>query len=478
MIYLTKAVDLTLESLYSGPALRRAIWRYEALWLPILAAVSAPPAANEGVWTVHSFGARVSEIRSKNFAKGGLWLSRRDLVPPLDIAWVWHVHRLQPEEYAKDLERFGVDDRTKNYFKEACRTELSTAFKFSDGEDSQSRRTRRLWEIVYPYERFMPAYLLSCSYEEEERRKRREITSYTNEITRLGFRSNLKYDLEQAAELQKAFLYQIVDENDTEASETFETNQYLYKAWARYLLFISLHDHAQDVFLVPMNDINIIWHMHLSATTEYEKDCKVIVGRIIKHDSIAVEQLRIKQVQEMEAEQAANGTLPLEQDTLEEDELADLMEKRGRGISIKETKAIWESQYGSKPRYDTVETRYRGQPKGERGGFKEVFEKTNGTTRDITWTETLSRMLLAFVVFVVGVILLCVAFIRAMRRHGIYLLGLPVGAGVMGLGLFIFLAIPISRPLSSESRYWLEKSYMQTHNALQPYLVSSGKKTS
>lgn len=47
-------------------SLRRAIWRYEQFWLPLI-------------------------VRSK-----------QPLVPPLDVHWIWHCHMLSPRQYDKD----------------------------------------------------------------------------------------------------------------------------------------------------------------------------------------------------------------------------------------------------------------------------------------------------------------------------------------------------------------------------------------
>lgn len=487
MTFMVKAVDLTFESLYEGRALERAIWRYESLWLPLLAAVSDPPTADSidvlprPQWSQTSFALRVDEIRAKNFSKGGLWHSKETLMPPLDIAWVWHCHRLQPHAYIEDLKRFvkNDDQQTFEYMKRACSPTVNTAFKFSDGEDAQSKQTRRLWEIIYPFECFMPKYLLTHSYDEEMSKKRKHITSYTNEMSRQSFRSILKYDLPRAALLQKAFLHQITNENDIEAAELFETEAYLTRAYHRYLQFISLHKKFPTKLLIPMNDINIMWHMHISCTWEYHNDCESVVGFIVKHDSISVDEIRRESVEKMEAERLESGQAVVDEDlkNLEEDEIQELMEKRQRGIPIKETKEIWESIYGNKPRYDSHDTRFRGQPSGERGGFYQMFLKTNGTTNDISFMETVARMAFSVFVFFIGALFTCWAFYHTMRHHGKYLIGLPTGIGIMGIGLYIFLAIPVSRPLSSSSRYWLEREYAQTHNPLPPYLVAT-KKTS
>jgi hypothetical protein len=72
--------------LCQGLMLKEALRRYETLWLPLLAhtaatAALAPP----------NGGAEAGERA---------W---RALVPPLDVAFVWHLHRLRPAVYAQDV---------------------------------------------------------------------------------------------------------------------------------------------------------------------------------------------------------------------------------------------------------------------------------------------------------------------------------------------------------------------------------------
>ena len=55
------------DELYLGRALPGAIERYVKFWLPLVS---------------HSIG------------------SDAPLIPPVDIAWVWHLHRLAPRRYA------------------------------------------------------------------------------------------------------------------------------------------------------------------------------------------------------------------------------------------------------------------------------------------------------------------------------------------------------------------------------------------
>ncbi len=463
MLYLVKAVDLTNESLYTGPALERALWRYEALWLPLVVALTVDP---KHKCTNASFARKVEEIRTKNFTRGGLHLSGDHLVPPIDVAWVWHCHRLNPVAYATDTAALTEGGGPLN-------TTLHTAFRFSNGEDSQSRPLRRLWKVVFPFESYVPRYLLSCTYRQEEMKRRQSITSYANELSRAGFRTLLSYDIGQNAMLQRTFLYQVIDENDVKKEELYETNAYLNRAFYRYLLFLSLHSQAgRNTLLVPMKDINIMWQMHLSCSREYKHDCLHVVGYTIEHDSIAVENLRKRRLHE-ELETMLDSGVSIDESLMEDSEIREMQRKRERGVSIKETKALWESCYGTNPRYDLPGTLYRGQPPGDRGGFKMIFEKQNGSRVDLPLSETIARMFASIVIAIFGLLVAVWSFYRTMVSHANYLLGVPSGVGIVALGIYCFLVIPISRPLSSESRFWQQRTFKNSHNPLPTYLVSS-----
>jgi Glycine-rich domain-containing protein-like len=599
MLFLVKAVDLTVEPLYAGPALDRALWRYEALWLPLLLATAAGPpgstAAAAPLRVLHSsrFAQTVEEIRAKNYAKGGLHLARGELVPPIDIAWVWHCHRLNPLQYARDVASLTAAAAPID-------TTFDDAFVFSDGEDAQSKRLRSLWDIVFPNEPFMPRYLLSHTYQDEERDRRRSIASYNSEKMRAGFRCNIHTDsIKRIAGLQRVFLWQVVGEpgDRTDRETLIETNEYLSRAFDRYTLFLALHKHtAPGDLLVPMNDINIMWHAHVSCSYEYKTDCQALLGYVLRHDTVAVEDRRVRRMTSGQGKRVVafrdandqNGAVsgaalgnpavgdgdagapqpsgglgttapgnatpkPLDPPTttvvmttpttatttidetgktqvatpqragsdglsaagshgqaqtgasdfsdpsmaidhavpdddtdslglasvelaeLDEEEREELLEKRRRVVSIRETRALWESTYGSNPRYDLPDTLYRGEPAGERGGFYEIFVRENGSSMDLSWPVAFVLMFASCMISLFGIFLTGWFFVEAMINHGKFLLGLPVGMFVVASGVYFFLAVPVNRPLSSDARFWLDRSLKQTHNPLPPFLISSTK---
>jgi hypothetical protein len=71
----THAAARAAGGLYEGKLLDEAIRRYECIWLPLL--------------SKHNHGGRV------------------DIIPPLDVAYIWHVHRLDPNYAAFCKEAHG-----------------------------------------------------------------------------------------------------------------------------------------------------------------------------------------------------------------------------------------------------------------------------------------------------------------------------------------------------------------------------------
>ncbi|CAH8382219.1 unnamed protein product [Eruca vesicaria subsp. sativa] len=103
------AVDRN-RCLYAGPALERAIYRYNVYWLPLLAKYTESSSICEG-----------------------------PLVPPLDCEWVWHCHRLNPVRYKTDCE-------------ELYGKVLDNSNVLSSVNGSCKSQTEKLWRRLYPTE--------------------------------------------------------------------------------------------------------------------------------------------------------------------------------------------------------------------------------------------------------------------------------------------------------------------------------------
>ena len=200
-------------ALFEGPVLNNAIRRYEKLWLPLLAANP-----------------------------------KKELKPPLDIHWVWHVHLLAPYYYEKDCMRIvGVV--------------LDHQLSSTSSQNSALERAQNAWWTAYKDEPFEVA--LSGSAVEKP--------LSTNYV------SQCKYNIEHAASRQKMFYYQV-------SLPHYNNTTFLTEAIKRYKKFLYLKQNNPEVFLVPCYDFDLVWHSHQLHPLAYKRDTEAVLGRMLNHD--------------------------------------------------------------------------------------------------------------------------------------------------------------------------------------------------
>ena len=149
-------------SLYAGPVLKNAIRRYEMFWLPL--------AAREGS-------------------------ASRLLAAPLDIAWVWYLHMLSPQDYEQDC--MNIVSQVVDHL---------PMDRYQRGRGLQN--ARYLGEKTYPTEQFE----VDLNYP----------TSFTQ-----PYRLKIRYDIERASYCQSKFYYQV-------SLSHFTDNKFLASAVERY----------------------------------------------------------------------------------------------------------------------------------------------------------------------------------------------------------------------------------------------------
>ncbi|KAM0953050.1 putative Glycine-rich domain-containing protein [Dioscorea sansibarensis] len=208
------------RSLYEGPLLDRAIHRYKACWLPLLAKFTETGA-------------------TKGF-----------LIVPLDCEWIWHVHRLNPVQYKEDCEKlFGRTLDNKN-----VKSSLQVRPESKD-------LMAKWWNKVFPMEPFeldlttddsAPAY----KYDDDK---------------------GITYDLVAAVERQSSFYHHV-------SGATMKNDRFLDEALARYKGFLHLIKKNQPFFCVPTYDIDLLWHSHQLQPVSYCKDTVALLGRLLQHD--------------------------------------------------------------------------------------------------------------------------------------------------------------------------------------------------
>ncbi|CAL9205448.1 unnamed protein product [Musa hybrid cultivar] len=230
------AVD-RLRCLYDGPLLDRAICRYKACWLPLLA---------------------------KHCECG---VTDGSLYVPLDCEWIWHCHRLNPVvQYKKDCEEtFG---RILN----------NHSVKSSLQGNSKLEMTEK-WSRLYPEEPFE----LDCSSTSSEE----ILDKYP------GAASSISYDLVSAVKRQSSFCYQV-------SRPSMHDNRFLEAAVNRYKGFLHLikknQDRSKKLFCVPTYDIDLIWHSHQLHPASYCNDMIKLLGKVLEHDDTDVDRSKGKKL--------------------------------------------------------------------------------------------------------------------------------------------------------------------------------------
>ncbi|KAG6548386.1 hypothetical protein Mapa_010165 [Marchantia paleacea] len=225
-------------------AITRATERYENYWLPMVAR-NTPERTSSGY----------------------------PLVPPLDCAWIWHLHQLSPVQYANDCsELFGKI--------------IECPMVTHDNRDDATKETQELWHTNYPSE---PYCLDMMSFDSQEQNCEGSPSQFgkskLQQKTKTVFRMPrvLNYDFVKAAGRQRSFYYQV---SRPYMSET----RFLFAAEMRYKAFLNLainnskKAEADKVFLVPTYDIDLMWHAHMRCPTSYAADTSRLMGLVFNHD--------------------------------------------------------------------------------------------------------------------------------------------------------------------------------------------------
>ncbi|KAH9300474.1 hypothetical protein KI387_012057 [Taxus chinensis] len=212
--------------LYEGPAVQRAIYRYQQCWLPLLA--------------------KHTESGTAKFP----------LVAPLDCEWIWHCHRLNPVQYAKDCEK--IYGKT-----------IDVAFQESSVKDLARKQTTEIWNNCYPEEPY-EINLSDCD---------------SDSCSKVVFQSfqKIEYDLVEAVRRQSSFFHQV-------SRPYMSDDRFLKGAEERYKGFLYLikknRENSVNCFCVPTYDVDLMWHSHQLQPVSYRRDMLNILGKVLEHDDM------------------------------------------------------------------------------------------------------------------------------------------------------------------------------------------------
>ncbi len=202
----------------------------------------------------------------------------KSLIPPNDVAWLWHCHRLAPYRYVKHIQKQffgGKSDESLKQRKDdliVLDPELPFVVQLEDNDSNKTldnhqykyqneiQYTKDLWEALYPLESFFLS--------EENNHKESLDDDFTVKLDSTGF------DVLESCQRQAAFLWQVSQNN-------FSHDDFLQQGVNNYYKFMSLMTESEKKprFLVPTYQIDLIWHTHiLHSIKMYHMDCMNVIG--------------------------------------------------------------------------------------------------------------------------------------------------------------------------------------------------------
>lgn len=263
LIELLKAVDICGRSLYEGPALQHALWRYEKLWLPLLAALAHRNKRAENAETRGNDSKRaidpeteeriqyVQEILEENDHIADSF----EVIPPLDVAWVWYIHRLSGSQYLEDVASvvglYLAPDGT-------------TSFRYgTDGEGAGGQ----LWQTAYALQdlsdvvdtSYFPAYLEQI-VDKKGRVRNRHVR--LGGLSTLSFASLIQHDIPLTVARHRGVL-------STAIRNAAISKNYISQTAKRYTRFLQLRATSQGAELYMPEDIDIVLRVHIASTADY-----------------------------------------------------------------------------------------------------------------------------------------------------------------------------------------------------------------
>jgi hypothetical protein len=218
--YFLSRVNESGRFLFEENVLENAIRRYETCWLP---------------------------MQAKN--------PNLELIPPLDVHFIWHCHMLRPLSYRKDcISIVGTVVDHKVFSNE----------KLNDNEIRNcAKKTWQEFIPTEPYDFDSRNYAVSGQYEQQS-----------------------SYDLKSAVHRQQSFMKKIV------SSEVYFRESYMTEAVERYKKLLFMFKSAKTMGLMPTLDMDLVWHTHQLHPSLYANDCLKLFGYIINHNDTVEKRLR------------------------------------------------------------------------------------------------------------------------------------------------------------------------------------------
>jgi len=279
---------------------------------------------------LHQLGVTLQEPSLKSLQRyTELWLPMvakevKSMVPPPDVAWLWHCHRLAPGHYERYvLSRFGK------------LVEAVPPFEFqvaNNDEGENEMRAISKWTELYVDE---PFFLDSCHATDM-------IKTEKASSGRLGKLD--KFDLIASTQRQAGFLWQV-------SGISYQDESFLKQAVCKYYQFLKLPTSTTP--LIPTFQIDLMWHTHILFSIEkYNADCVKIRFHKLDHD----------------------------------DSLSDRTPGGVLDVAYKETERKWKAVYNED--YAVIGGMYQGEPPSEyfHANWKKVEAAPKSDDHELNWS--------------------------------------------------------------------------------------------
>ena len=193
------------------------------------------------------------------------------LVPPSDIAWLWHCHRLAPAKYEAFVQSKLLERPTSTL---ACSEPAGDPYRLMENHHG----TLQVWRKHYPTESFELAPATS------PKNCIAHAVLATADVEALaGF--DLIASAKRQAELYWHLQPHFVATGDSRRCEPrFDVRQALQNY--HQFLYLMKVVRGTNTTLVPTYLIDLYWHTHMTGRRmyDYHSDCEQICGRLVNHD--------------------------------------------------------------------------------------------------------------------------------------------------------------------------------------------------
>lgn len=215
-------------------------------------------------------------------------------IPPIDVAFLWVIHRLDPKQYEKDcIEMFGcplpVINGGISYVSASNDTEMDSLVSrlqwtcFAQAIARTRKKSIFASDNNYTDKTFLPTYLWPRFAVGDHENDDADLKCFPAAPWKSSWAKQrstfppIDFDFVAAAEKLRVFAYNV-------SSTYYDETDSLLRGVYRYKKYVELIKSHPEESLVPLYDIDLIWHARILQPTGMEEDeHEITVARFVQH---------------------------------------------------------------------------------------------------------------------------------------------------------------------------------------------------